>query len=325
LHRGLRNFQQALEDFTRAIECDPCFTEAYERRGLLYEELQLFEQALDDYNKATECSPEKPTGYNLRGHLLYRHFKMFEEAMDDYNKALDLDPRSSSTFYNRGNLYGKVYRNYDKAIEDLSKAISIDPECPSNYCCRSEAFENAGKLPEALNDLNKALELSPDRLTYINNRASLYNKLKNYDAAVQEAKVALVKDPNYPYAYAQLAMTNLLMSNWQEAEKCAFTALSIQRSIPRSYYVLGCVLEQRQELSEALKYFDHFLKLGSPDFALQESGKLHSAYIRKCCKYIVWVCHSNTLPHRSAGRRALEYCCIVIFCSINEISSGELL
>ena len=46
------NYNKAIEYFTRAIESDPTYAEAYFNRGLSYEQLNQFDNARSDYNKA---------------------------------------------------------------------------------------------------------------------------------------------------------------------------------------------------------------------------------------------------------------------------------
>ncbi|HPB02407.1 MAG: tetratricopeptide repeat protein [Bacteroidales bacterium] len=48
----LENFNTAIEKFTKSIECDPVYAEAWYNRGLAYEELQDYKNARENYSQA---------------------------------------------------------------------------------------------------------------------------------------------------------------------------------------------------------------------------------------------------------------------------------
>ena len=48
----LQNYKTAIDKFSKAIECDPGYAEAFYNRGLAYEELKQYKNAEEDYKKA---------------------------------------------------------------------------------------------------------------------------------------------------------------------------------------------------------------------------------------------------------------------------------
>lgn len=54
-HRG--DYQQARMDYTRAIEADPMYADAYYHRGLVYRDLKVFMTAVADIEKAFRVAP----------------------------------------------------------------------------------------------------------------------------------------------------------------------------------------------------------------------------------------------------------------------------
>ena len=51
------NYEEALKAFTKAIEFDKEFTNAYLNRGITLLELQKFRQAIDDFDQVINVSP----------------------------------------------------------------------------------------------------------------------------------------------------------------------------------------------------------------------------------------------------------------------------
>ena len=53
-------------------------------------------------------------------------------------------------------------RRWDPAIEQLRRAIEIDPNFWFGHCFLCRAYEQKGKLPEAIVEFQRALELEKD-------------------------------------------------------------------------------------------------------------------------------------------------------------------
>ncbi len=52
-----KDFDSAIVAYTKAIEYNPSYSEAYYNRGLAYADKKEFEQAISDYTKAIELNP----------------------------------------------------------------------------------------------------------------------------------------------------------------------------------------------------------------------------------------------------------------------------
>jgi tetratricopeptide (TPR) repeat protein len=55
---GKNNYEEAINNFTKAIELDPKDASVYNNRGNAYANLNKYEEALNDYNKAIELDPK---------------------------------------------------------------------------------------------------------------------------------------------------------------------------------------------------------------------------------------------------------------------------
>jgi len=93
-NRGVDYIQQekydlALAEFTKAINIDPRYAEAYLNRGFLYEQQEKPDLALSDYNQAININPRYATAYNNRGTLYYYRLER-EKAIRDLRQAAEL-------------------------------------------------------------------------------------------------------------------------------------------------------------------------------------------------------------------------------------------
>jgi hypothetical protein len=90
------NQDQAISDFTKALEIDPRDDDTYINRGLTYAEKGHYEQAISDYTKALEINPRYAKVYIMRGRAYYFQ-REYEKSWKDVEKAqylgFPIDPK----------------------------------------------------------------------------------------------------------------------------------------------------------------------------------------------------------------------------------------
>ena len=134
--------------------------DVYFNRAIAYDQNNDDDEAISDYSKAIELDATDPDYYLNRG-VAYQNFKDNELAVRDYSKAIELNPKDPVAFTNRGNAYYDA-DNLDDAMTDYSKAISLDPKYGDAYLGRGLIHEQSKDRDKAVADLKKALELQPD-------------------------------------------------------------------------------------------------------------------------------------------------------------------
>lgn len=123
LQNNLKNYPEALADYSKAIELNPTHLDAYLKRGTLrYKVLKQYQEALTDFDKAIELNPDCALAYLHRG-IVKCHLLKFDIALPDFDKAVELDPNDERVYYNRGkNKYMLKYDEEEVRL-DLEKAI----------------------------------------------------------------------------------------------------------------------------------------------------------------------------------------------------------
>ena len=203
LYNDLGEYPKSLKDYSKAIELNPTYVSAYYGRGNAYFDLGEQQKALDDYNKAIELDPSFAFAYNGRGNV-YRGLGERQKALDDYNKAIELDPSFAYAYNGRGNVYSDLGEQ-QKALEDYNKAIELDPSFANAYNGRGIIYYDLGEQQKALEDYNKAIELDLNYKFAYRNRGLLYSKLGNLEAAVKDYTQAIQLDPKYKNTYLSRA------------------------------------------------------------------------------------------------------------------------
>ncbi len=65
-------FEEAIEDYTKAVALNPRHCRAFYNRAFSYDRLQQFEAAIADYSRALEIEPTNATAFHNRASLLER-------------------------------------------------------------------------------------------------------------------------------------------------------------------------------------------------------------------------------------------------------------
>jgi putative GTP pyrophosphokinase len=99
-HRGMANFakslyEDAIADFTHALELDPAAYKAAYYRGIVKSVLWQYSEAADDFTYSLEINPYQPFVLYRRGQVYY-HLEDYPMALADCEAALSLEPANES-------------------------------------------------------------------------------------------------------------------------------------------------------------------------------------------------------------------------------------
>ncbi len=129
----------------------------YYNRGVLYASKNDTEQAIIDYSKAIEIDKNHADAHYNRG-LAYIKKERYEEAIRDFTATLKTEPNLVDALCNRGNVF-YILNNYSSAIRDYTTAINIKPKDPDLYLNRSIVYRAKGDEQNAKKDAGKATKL----------------------------------------------------------------------------------------------------------------------------------------------------------------------
>jgi tetratricopeptide (TPR) repeat protein len=131
--------------------------------------------------------------------------KNFDGALVEYKKAVDLAPQQSGTHYKLGNAYWQL-DDWADATEQFQAELINDPgNCNARWKLGDILLEQHMRPEEALDDINKALQICPSLKEAVPGRATAFIRLNRYEDAVPDLKTAIKGDPNEPRLHFMLA------------------------------------------------------------------------------------------------------------------------
>lgn len=187
------NYEQAIEDYTRAIELKPDDARSYDNRGLTHQKIGDYSLAINDFTTAVAINPSYAKGYVDRGDLRWEQGDLVNAA-DDYTRAISIDPDAKDLYLNRAKLYSDQ-QEYSLALMDLNKALQLDPRYFKAYINRGIIYYDIGRYDFALKDYTTALNIDPENSATYNNMSWLYATAD-----------AVYKDGQKAVAYAERAI-----------------------------------------------------------------------------------------------------------------------
>lgn len=228
-----------LELYTKAIECNNNFLDAYINRGIVKNELQDYEGSLEDYNKAIELDSKCALAYNNRGYTKYKQ-KDYEGALKDYNKAILLNPKLQIALDNKAKLFTEVcleddkdfsekfylslgiqeahQGNYPEALRNLDEVLIFNKQSAIAYFYKGVVYQSLSDEENAIDSYTKSINLDKKMIDAYFNRGQILFK-KEPKKALDDFVSAVALDPKFLDAYYSIAVIQRQLGQYEEALK----------------------------------------------------------------------------------------------------------
>lgn len=184
---GLESFDESLELLNHILERDSKHAQALHARSLVKLIQVDLDGAMNDINQCILSGNKDEYTLTHRGEILLSQQK-YKSALNDFDNALKINRDFALAKYNRG-ITLRMLGEYKKALKDVDRSFKeeIDPEILHQ---RSIILKNLNRDSEALDDLNRAIEMDQNNVEAYYSRGILQSKLGNYQEALSNLKQA---------------------------------------------------------------------------------------------------------------------------------------
>ena len=180
------NHKAAVKSLNKAIELNSAYAKAYANRGYSERILGNYDIAIKDYNKAIELVSDYTIAYYGRG-MVYTEMKKYKEALQDYAEVERLSGsiKVPDIYIEIGKAYlGLNY--FDGSDRSFLKALNLTTDEASNWYYKSIISSVKGNNKLAIEQINKAIDISPNEAVLYHERAKFYVNLSENDLAQQD-------------------------------------------------------------------------------------------------------------------------------------------
>jgi tetratricopeptide (TPR) repeat protein len=186
----------------------------YNKAGEEFTRNGMLEDAIDQYSKAIEEDPSTADGYVRRARV-YEMTGNFALACDDYRRANSFLPDDAGILYSLGRMCNKLgsmakeasedrVRFYSEAVSYLKEAIRKEFRNGKLYTEKVVSLIGMEQWDQALGASDTALQLRDDAINYYH-QGLIYQKKGDDNTARRQLEKAVTKDKSFAAARLELA------------------------------------------------------------------------------------------------------------------------
>ncbi|WP_312876476.1 SAV_2336 N-terminal domain-related protein [Streptomyces bohaiensis] len=256
------DYQRAIADFTRAIELEPDNAANHRWRGLAGHSAGDYQRAIADLTRAIELEPDNAANHHLRG-LVGHSAGDYQRAIADLTRAIELEPDNAWDYHLRG-LAHRAARNNEQAIADLTRAIELEPDNAANHRWRGRASHSAGDYQRAIADFTRAIELEPDNAWDYHLRGLAHRAARNNEQAIADFTRAIELEPDNVWNYRWRGRAGHSAGDYQRAIADFTRAIELEPDNANNHHWRGLAHRAARNNEQAIADFTRAIEL-EPD------------------------------------------------------------
>ena len=121
----------ALDNMNKSIELRNDWDISYFYRAVVHQALKNFDDAILDYTKAIQVNEKMVDAYYNRANILLSRKDIqnpdIERAISDLEKSIELDPKFTNAYFAMGAALKKIGK-YQEALVCLDKVLELQPD-----------------------------------------------------------------------------------------------------------------------------------------------------------------------------------------------------
>ena len=218
------NWQLAVQAFERAVELDPDFALAHAELATAHSMMYFlwFDPSAERRaaagraaRRAIDLAPETPDVHLALGYYHYMVEQDYEQALDEFAIAEKDRPGSSEILLARGYVLRRQGR-WEEALDLLERALELNPRDALHAAELAETYETVRRYGEAIRYWDQSIALDPTQVY------SYYSKAETYwlwNGTTQEARAVLEAMPESddPLSALRWFWQEIYEGNYREA------------------------------------------------------------------------------------------------------------
>ena len=216
-----------------------------------------------------------------------------DEAQVAINDYLESDPQEMARRWNYVQRYEDYPEYLDKAAELLGEGHYMYPALKArqnyfsglNYRLQGEKERSDSLYQLAIQQQNKAIELSSNAPYAYNELGLIHRRLKQYEKAVEYFKKANELSPTWVLPVNNMSITYLNMKKYTEAETLAMKAIKVRPDFVSPFHNLGLLYLIKKDFDKSIAFYNKAIQVNSNHqesyydlgYAYLGKGKIDSA------------------------------------------------
>ena len=167
-------------------------------------------------------------------------------------------------FTNRGAAYLQKDQN-DLAIQDFDRAIQLSPDDATAFSDRGAAYLDKGEYDRTIQDCNQAIQLDPGVYQAFDNRGSAYLHKGQFDRAIQDFSQAIGLNPYYALPFYNRGLAYFHQDQYDLAIQDYDQAVRLSPNNADAFYNRGVAYSRKDQYDRAIQDYDQAIRLSPND------------------------------------------------------------
>jgi protein O-mannosyl-transferase len=205
------------------------------------------------------------------GLLTVRQLGFWRNSVVLWENARRVDAYETELVYsNLGNAYYAAHRLPD-ALENFDKAIALGPPESNPHEGKAIVLYDMGRVQDALEEFQTAISLNPGKLAIHQQLWIAYSRMgRQYEKALAEAQEMIRLAPDFPDGYDKLAATYASKGLFNQSIEASKKALELYASSPKYLVRLATTYQEAGRYGEAIETFERALALQPDNQEIQQ-------------------------------------------------------
>jgi tetratricopeptide (TPR) repeat protein/serine/threonine protein kinase len=225
----------------------------YYKRAVQHVKRRQYQQAVADYSTAIDLWPHAAEPRSDRGQVYWLYLKDFDAALIDFRKIVEGWPKRPQAYRFLGMIHlGR--RQYDLALEELNDALARSPNSPDVLLAKAQIYLWQGKAQEALEVVHPLAQKPPPNAEYaLNVRGDIFRSLGRLDAAAADYRRLIQLRPDNIDSYVSLALVYCKQGQPDKARQCLDQLIEANPKSATAYLQRGRFLRDQGQFEAAWK------------------------------------------------------------------------
>src|SRR5260221_1814198 len=257
----MKHYRAALQAYEQAILLNPNLTSAWRNKAHMLLRLNRHTKALEACEHAIQLNPYYAPVYTVKGltlHGLGHH----EEALTAYEKAIKLDSNIPEAHMSKGHVLYDLHR-FDEALGAYEYAIQLDHTNALAYYGKGMSLSMLDCYNESIVTFDQAILLKSDFADAFRSKGVALFNLKRYAEALAAFEHFIQLDPYKTFAWLYKGNILLELNFYNEALTAFEEATRLNPNAAGIYFFKGVALDYLKRYEEALAAFELAIQLDS--------------------------------------------------------------
>lgn len=237
------------------------------KTGETFAESKSYQDAIENFTKALELEPNNADAFAARAKA-YVNITELNKALLDYERASILDPKSEEYTLKLTEI-SYTLNQYESSVKYADKTLLLDKKSLPAFHYKVMSLHAMSRFDEALETANKALEVKKNYQAYFDKATVLYASQKYVDAQ-NYYQLAIGMDPKNIEGYLGLANTYFYQNLFDQTIMSANSAMGIDQRSMQAYWIRALAYHKKMDYINAINDLSQIIVLYPNDPFLKD-------------------------------------------------------